>query len=364
MSNPEALAQVQALSAQHLVDNFDTTRGFALRAPGSHADLWPGDPWVEAYLAIGRTDLANLSFKAIQRSIRPDGSAPHLMQGSRPLFRLETKGIDRMVFRATGVGSTRSASGERVTKLHAQPGWALSTAALYDYKLGKWGEMHAAGFARSVAPMLVDATRALYKARGTEDGYVASKHIDEMTNRSGELAKLHKPLFDPSVNALLVKNNAAVVRLADIARFALPQELRNAMAKTNDYLTGQITDTVSADRPYLPEYVLAAARLGSSEIIIDPAALQSVYAAPSPEDPHPEKKHLSTAECVEIARLTLSQPDSRAYLDSYITAIAGGQPIKRFENSKPSKNAVDERLHRSQQTWLPTDAQLVQVPAF
>lgn len=361
MSSQELLCKVQALSAQHLVDNFDAARGFALRNPTSHRDLWPGDPWVEAYTAIGRTDLADLSLAAIMRSIRPDRSIPHLVQGSKVYAGLETNGIDRMVYRLTGVGATRSASGERVTKLHAQPGWALGALALYEHKLHERGGSYAIGFAHNITPRLIDATRALYKARGTEDGYVASKHIDEMTNRSGELARLRKPLFDPSVNALLVKNNAAVLRLAEITRFAVPQELRTAMAKTNEYLRGQLTDTVHADRPYLPEYVLAAARLGSSDITIEPAALQSVYAMPAEDDPHPEATHLSTAECVEIARLTLGQPDSRAYLDDYVAAIASGEAITRFMHSVPSNNLIVDKIHR-RHNWLPTDAQLVQIP--
>ena len=135
MSNPDQLKAVQELSAQRLVDNFDRERGFAVRAAGSHTDLWPGDPWTEAYTAIGATRMAELSFDAILRSIRPDGSVPHLMQGSHMRGGHETNWIDRTVYRATGVGATRAASGAWVTKLHAQPNWAVSAAALYDHKL-------------------------------------------------------------------------------------------------------------------------------------------------------------------------------------------------------------------------------------
>ena len=359
MSTPDQLKSVQELSAQHLVDNFDRERGFALRAPGSHTDLWPGDPWTEAYTAIGATRMAELSFNAVLRSIRPDGSVPHLMQGSHMRGGSETNWIDRTVYRATGVGATRSDSGAWVTKLHAQPNWAVSAAALYDHKLQR-SELEATSFARSIVPTLVDATQALYEARGTEKGYIVAKHRDEMTNNSGALAGLRKPVIDPSVNALLVRNNKAVTRLAQIAQYELPQELLTTMRRTSWYLAEHVSEHVGDETPYLPEFVLAAARLELSDSI-PRAALQHIYAAPTPNDKHPEATHLSTAECVEIARLTPEHVTSRGYLDRYIGMVAAGQPITRFEGSLPTEDSFDNRLHRKQ-TWLLTDAQLVRIP--
>lgn len=206
------------------------------------------------------------------------------------------------------------------------------------------------------------ATQALYKARGTEKDYIVAKHRDEMTNNSGAFAGLRKPVIDPSVNALLVQNNKAVTRLARVAHYDLPQELRSTMDRTNWYLAKVVSEQVNDDTPYRPELVLAAARLELSDSF-DSASLRTIYTAPSPEDKHPERTHLSTAECIEIARLTLDQPASRAYLDRYVAGIANGQPVTRFEDSVPGMNSLDNRYHRKQ-PWLPTDAQLVRIPTY
>lgn len=348
----------QGAAASLLREEFDHERGFPVRA-ASHTDLWPGDRWTEAYVAIDEPRLAEKAFNAVLRSTRPDGSIPHLMQGSHKRFGIETNWIDRQVYRFQGNGALRLANGEHVTRLYAPPTWAMGALALYNYAVEDGEEAWATDFLYETTPWLIGATEALYKAR-SKDHVLVSGHRDELTNSSGRLATLPlKTTIDPAINVLLVANNAALSELVDRSNSKLSRELRDRMDRTKRTVNGLGEEILTMER-HLPEFVLAAARLGFGESL-PIHAFEGVYALPNPEDKHPEKSHLSTAECVEIARLTPDMPQSKEYLMRFLGSICNGQPITRFEGVVPGKNVIDNKVGRKQ-IWLPTAAEIARIP--
>lgn len=376
MNASDSFEHARGIAARQLVAGFDTIAGqkFPYRAEG-YGDLWPGDRWTEAYLAIGKIGLAERAFSAVLGSIRQDGSFPHLKQGKHKRLGVETRFIDRLVYLARGDGITADNSGEPVTRLHGQPSEALSARALYEYKRATDGDEKAKEFAGLVTLPVIRGAYALYKARGREDGLVVSNHRDEMTNNSGHLAKQKMPRVDPSVNALLVQNNAALLDLAQALDYKLPGYkpadkkegtaeqigfLAEQMKLTRANLTSMVDLHVGFSMPDEPEFVLAAARIGRTEKLSS-AILSEVFAAPSPKDKHPEKSHLSMAECIEIAKLTPERPESRAYLGRIYAGVADGKPITRFEDIAPDNKPLSDlsnRIHRKQ-IWLPAAISMV-----
>lgn len=353
MNFNEDMEQAKDTAERLLVEHFDVKRGFPERAT-SHTDLWPGDRWAEAYIAIDRPDLAADTVAATLRSIRPDGSVPHLMQGSHPRWGLsETRWIDRQAYRLQGNGAIKLANGEWVTKTHAQPSWAIGATALIDYLLPK-NEEKAQRLQERVVPKFINATQALYEARGDSDGFIVSTKRDETTNSAGELARQSLPVVDPAVNALLVSNSIALGALT-----VIPQSLARKVDKTRASVTTLVENEISADKPLSPEFVLAAARLNLGKEL-SASALSSAYKAPSIDDEHPERTHLSTAECIEIARLTNDRLESKAYLARLITGYALGKQVTRFEGKTPGTSAASNKIGRKH-IWLPTAAQIVQI---
>ncbi|MCA9327915.1 hypothetical protein KDA14_05285, partial [Candidatus Saccharibacteria bacterium] len=338
-----------------LVAGFDVERGIPMRA-ASHTDLWPGDRWAEAYIAAGEPNLAAAVMNTIARSVRPDGSVPHLMQGSHIRGGIETRWIDRQVYRMQGNGAIHLPNGEWVTEGFAPPTQAISALALHEAGVEIPGRLQAAG--------LMHATETLYDSRGTMSGLIVAHKIDELTRSTANLAravKLNGVAKDPAVNALLVKNNRALRKLADAEGEPLDEVLSSMMHRTERTLVDEMQKTVETKVHY-PEEVLAAARLDEVREDLTEQQLIDFFAAPDAQDKHPEQRHLTMAESIEVARLTANRGASQEYLERIVKLVntAGAAALTRFEGIGPDKNAVANKMGRKQ-AWLPTAAEVVQI---
>lgn len=361
MNIHEALEESQSVAREMLVEQFDTERGIPMRA-SSHTDLWPGDRWPEAYLAAGERELAQITAHTIARSVRPDGSFPHLMQGSHVrsfglLGNRESRWIDRQVYRLEGNGAMQLPNGEWVTRIYAPPTQALSALALHD-----------AGYELPEAMDVVGLTRAataLYGNRGTEGGLILGRHKDELTRNTAELARdVHTwgSAIDPAINALMVMNNAAIQELARKTDKNTDHELDLSAQQTEKSVGQELFGAFHGTMQ--PEQVLAAARLPEYNRALSEKVLNELYTAPNTNMAHPERLHLSMAENIEVARLTSWSETSHNYLSRILPLIAqaGASAMTRFEGIGPGKNAISNKLGRKH-VWLPTAAEIVQIDA-
>lgn len=350
----EALAVAQSHAHEMLVEQYDAERNIPLRAT-SHTDLWPGDRWTEAYLAASEPETALAVAESLAHSIRPDGSVPHLMQGSHKRAGVETRFIDRQVYRLQGNGAERLPNGEWVTRRFAPPTWALSALAL-----------HKAGLEVPEAlqvPGLTKATEVLFEHRATNDGLLSAATADELTNSVGVLNKQRKAgkaVVDPATNALAVLNDAALQELA--ARTAVPIDV--SFQERASQLKAALYDRIGRNTrtKYSPEAVLAAARLQDEAVAVSESRLTRFFGAPDLTRPHVERTHLSMADSLEAARLLPDSEAAQTYLRRVLPKIAllGASGFTRFEGVAPTKNAVNNRSRRKQ-VWLPTAAQVVQI---
>jgi hypothetical protein len=371
MNIHEALETAQDAAHTMLVEQFDLDHGIPLSA-SSHTDLWPGDRWPEAYLAAGEPEFATMAMNSIARSVRPDGSFPHLMQGSHvrnlgPLGNSESRWIDRQVYRIQGNGAVHLSNGEWVTKIFAPPTQALGVLALVDAGYAAPGSLNAAKLEMSVD--------VLYNQRANFDGLITARHRDELTRRTGYLSNnldKYNGVVDPAINALAVLNDTAIATLSRLDKSfnSFAASLYNGRRSSN--MSNALYDLLStADATHgllSPEEVLAAARLGSEVVSLSEQQLANFYKAPDPTDKHPERTHLNMAYTIEVARLTPDSEASHSYLERILPAIAakpGYSGILEYEDRSPKDDitsAVTNKLYRSK-LWLPTAAELVQLDA-
>lgn len=360
MNIHESLATAQDSARELLVEQFDVKHDIPMRAP-SHTDLWPGDRWPEAYIAAGEPELATHAMESIAFSRRPDYTFPHLMQGSHMRAGIETRWIDRQVYRMQGNGAMRLPNGEWVTRTLASPTQALSALAVAKAGLevhGPYDTLTPAALARS--------TRALYAQRGNTKGLLAAHRKDELTRSTAELSrklKQHGSVVDVAVNALLVQNSRAIIELAERANVALGEEFTDQARQTEEKLVSVLQVHRFIDE-ILPEDVLATARTPQAARSLSESLLANFYMPPDPTDPHPEISYLSMAETIEVARLTPWSEASHDYLARILPKIAaaGASALTRFEGVAPGKNAIDNKMSRKQ-IWLPTAAEIVQIDA-
>jgi hypothetical protein len=353
MDMPETLAKAQDAAHEMLVDQFDAQRGIPVRT-GSHSDLWPGDRWPEAYLATGEPSIALAAINSIASSVRRDGSFPHLLSGSHKRGGVETHWIDRMVYIGQGNGLTLSVHREWVTRAFAPPTQALSALAIEKAGLHVPAELDVTG--------LTNAAMRLYKSRGNEDGLLVARKKDELTRSKAELSrelKQNDTVIDPAINALMVLNNDAIAELAARTRQPLGSDFRQRMQQTRDSLLRRLA---SHQDSYLPEQVLAVARLGHRDVVLTEDDLADIFTAPVPDDPHPQEHHLSMAETIEVARLTTGSRMSYDYLRRILTLVAGAGPaaLTQFEGINPGDNPILNKYNRKN-AWLPTAAEIVQI---
>ncbi len=328
-----------------VADLLDSERNIPMRAT-SHTDLWPGDRWAEAYLAIDEPQIAESVMRTAVRSIRPDGSVPHLMQGSHIRGGIETRWIDRQIYRLQGNGALKLPNGEWVTKGYGMPTLALGALALAER-----------GLSYPSPEILHNSITALYEARANDQGLIVARKVDELTNSSGKLSnKLHEEgkVIDPAVNALAALNFDALKTLDPTApNISTADSTRRSLLDS--------LDTIRNYRPLEGEEVLAIARLGYE---LTEEELEGVCASPEGIE-HPERTHLTMAECLEIARLTPESEASKSYLQRILPKIAalGAAGITRFEGAQPGSNAAANKYGRKQ-IWLPTAAELVQIKSI
>lgn len=243
-------------------------------------------------------------------------------------------------------------NGETVTKLFAPSTLALSALALEqaDVELPTNLDLD----------KVMMASDALHDQRGNEHGFIEARHINELTNSDGGYSvqvKEYGLTIDPAINALAVKNDFAISHLAgitDAEAFAVRgrafnTEDRLGIMLHNSFVRGDMTD----------EETLATARLGFKGFL-DEENLRKLFAMPSESDSHPEKRHLSMAECIEAARLTPIYEASQEYLARVLPKIAQLGAFTRFEGIAPTDNAIVNKIGRKQ-IWLPTAAQVVQI---
>lgn len=360
MNVQEALVESQDIAHEMLVEQFDTQRGIPMRAP-SHTDLWVGDRWPEAYLAADEPELAQQAMGAIARSLPEDSTFPHLMQGSHKRAGIETRLIDRTVYRIQGNGARHLPKPNRewVTRSVAPATQGLSALAL-----------RRAGYAVPLsAPTLVDAALALYARRGTDSGLLALRKADELTRSTAEYQQQLKQegsVVDPAINALMVNNNAAIREYAlssgwaeDVLYDPSFKRLGELTAQTEQSLASLLHDHRSAPQP---EEVLATARLTKYAHNLSERDLAVFFTAPSADDDHPERRHVTMAETIEVARLTPWSEESQKYLQRILPVIAeaGASAMTRFEGNQPGKNAITNKYNRKH-LWLLTAAEIVQI---
>jgi hypothetical protein len=339
---------------------YDMERNIPMRA-SSHTDLWPGDRWVEAYLAIDEPQLAERVMATTLRSIRPDGSLPHLMQGSHRRSGIETRWIDRQVYRLQGNGAMELPNGEWVTKSYGAPTLALGAVALAD-RNRKYPDFET----------VTRTITTLYDARGNSDDLIEARKVDELTNNSGKLAdqlKKEGKAMDPAVNALAVKSLMALRQYPGTEKSQHGRDLFNQAERTVLALYEELElerskdDPITGSRSYLKgEQVLALARLNDPTMMPSEYELWRVFKAPEAGEKHPEHSNLNLAECLEIARLTRWADASNKYLERVIPKIAaiGAAGLTRFEGIIPGKNEAANKAGRKQ-VWLPTAAEIVQI---
>jgi hypothetical protein len=336
---------------------YDADRDIPMRST-NHTDLWPGDRWVEAYLAIGEPGYAERVMATTLRSIRPDGSLPHLMQGSHRRGGIETRWIDRQVYRMQGNGAVELPNGEWVTKSYGVPTLALGAVALAS------NERDYPDLGTVARPITT-----LFNARANSEGLIEAHKVDELTNSAGKLAhqvKKEGKAVDPAVNALIAQS-----------LFALKQHPESSFSLENwskraDYLTRAEDISLAlleelqfarvANHRLTNEEVLALARLNDPIMTPSEHELHTVFEAPAAANKHPEHSNLTLAECLEIARLTHWADASHKYLDRVLPKIAmlGATGLTRFEDVKPGHNPAVNKYNRKQ-VWLPTAAEIVQI---
>jgi hypothetical protein len=355
----DALGQAQETASNMLAEQFDTRHGIPIRADG-YGDLWPGDQWAAAYIAADKPDMAEAAVAALARSQRPDGSFPHLLQGSHIRGGIETRWIDRQVYRLEGNGALHLPNGEWVTKSYAPPTQALSALAIVRAGLRLPDTL--------TVDSLNQASHALYEARGSnsDSGLIYAHKPVELTDRVGALGqevKRTQRVIDSGVNALSVINGYALSELAahagEDSDYKIALRARNAETALRDRFVNMYVSQMQPTN----EDILAAARLyESSGWRLKEADLERIYSAPNPSTEHPERTHLSMAECLEVARLTPYSDASHEYLTRIATAVARGgvQAITRFEGVEPTANAASNKMGRKQ-LWLPTAAEIVQI---
>lgn len=363
MKTSEALGIAQEAAHDMLMREYDTVRNIPLRNP-EYADLWGGDRWAEAYIAAGEPQRASTVLNTLQRSIRPDGSVPHMLQGRRMWGPFDVRPyVDGTFFRIDamlhkpGIGLQKLQNGEHVTKLYAPPTWALGALAVHTALPDK------------ATPLTlvdaIDATEALYYARGNKNDLIEARHIDELTRNGGPYRQdIHDKgaAVDPAINALLVLNNRALQAYASaVGAPTAPSHIRERMRNTEIALTAQLQEAHSAGRTALPEETLAAARIGLGDSVHD-RSLYSIFEAPDPDSKALHATHLSLPECIEVARLTADNPLSKTYLERIVRAVAHDPTnMTRFEGVKPGMNGVVNKIGRKHD-WLLTAAEIVQIP--
>lgn len=358
MSMQEALVVAQQTSHDMLVDQYDQKHGIPMRAD-SHTDLWPGDRWAEAYIAAGEPEIASAVMHTVARSIREDGAFPHLMQGSHMRGGIETRWIDRQVYRMQGNGAERTPAGEWVTKSFAPPTQALSALAIVKNGLE---------LPEGLTPETLDTAADALKSRRTGSGrLLKAEKVDELTNSAGELAaelKRSGPVADPAINAFSVLNDRALIQLLRHYNLPVDASIRARERSTEYGLRDSFSQAYRDRRPLSNEEVLAAARLGGIEAmaVMTSDRLAAIYERPHPDDAHPERTHLSLAECIEIARLTPHAEASHDFLNRVLTnvAVLGAAAVTRFEGVTPGANPAANKYGRRQR-WLPTAAEIVQI---
>lgn len=344
------LATAQEIATEMLVNEYDHERGIPLTA-SSHTDLWPGDTnlWVDAYLTIDRPDLAQQTFETSLKSIRPDGSVPHLMQGSHIRGGRETRWIDRQYYRLSGAGAMRLPNGEWVSKIYAPPTLAMSALAIANAGIE---------LPEDIVETLVKTQERLYEARGNDEALIEPEHPDELTNNSGEMAHLLKlfTVMDPAVSALAVHNGRAIQRLA---RHLAPDYDLDRISSLTDQTQESLRKYINGSQgKHSPERTLAIARTGKT-LAFTEEDLEELYSEPAPDEKHPERTHLSMDKCIEVAHSTPYAKLSRDYLERIVPKLARGE-FTRFENAMPGNNPVENKSYR-RQFWLPVAAQVVQL---
>lgn len=344
------LETAQELAKDMLVSEYDHDRGIPMSA-SSHTDLWPGDTnlWVDAYLTIDRPDLATQTFGTALKSIRPDGSVPHLMQGSHVRFGTETRWIDRQYYRVKGTGAMELPNGEWVSKIYAPPTLALSALAIAEAGLE---------LPDNIVDVVATAQEKLYEARGNKDALIEAEHKDELTNNSGEKARLLNMfvVVDPAVNALAVQNGRAILKLARILE--PNRDFDNIRSQTDQTYESLIKFINESKGTRSPERTLAIARTGTT-LALKNEDLEEFYSEPVSNDKHPERTHLSMDKCIELAHSTPYSTQSTDYMRRIVPKLANGE-FTRFENALPGNNPVENKGYR-RQFWLPVAAQIVQI---
>lgn len=280
------------------------------------------------------------------------------MQGSHKRLGVETRWIDRQVYRLQGNGALRLENGEWVTKSVAPSTQALSALALAKEGI------------RLPSTVTLDSLQnsaiALRGIRGDSEtmDIIRPKHIDELTNNAGDLAQKfnnREVVRDPAINALAILNNHAIMELAEHQGKTVESTLKiwtNNLSRFWRELLPEKAD----DRTMNNEDVLAAARLDARWALRE-GSLRKVFEQPDPSDANPGRTKLSMAECIEIARLTLDYEASQEYLARILPKIAqmGTAALTRFEGVMPTNNPVGNKVGR-RQVWLPTAAEIVQLP--
>jgi hypothetical protein len=373
----EIFPQAQRLAADALRTGFDESLGFPVTAKG-YGDFWPSGAsetdtfsFVEAYAAIGEPRMASRTMGALLRSARTDGSYPHLVQGSHKRVGVETRAIDRKIYRLQGMDVGTSRLGEHVTSLYAAPIGALSALAIANYNMQDDGPRI------SVAPTvdaLVAAKRALYDARGNDDGLIEAHHKYELTLSAGRLVGefgrkeddqlrydreragvAQSPvgaIVDPAMNAMLVLDNAALIEYARINDKVLPSQLREQMAKSAEAVM-QLTAQASA--PDNIEQTIARARLGRIDEISD-EMLAYAYRQPPKDASHVEDEYLPVSLGLELASNTPDRPESQEYVQRNLASIVMHGKFPHFENRFPIRGfrAPWTNKNRRLRLWLPT----------
>lgn len=345
------LGRAQEIASEMLVNEYDHERGIPLTA-SSHTDLWPGDTnfWVDAYLAIDRPDLAQQTFQTTLKSIRPDGSVPHLMQGSHIRFGgKETRSLDRLYYRISGTGAMKLPNGEWVSEIYAPPTLALSALAIAEAGLE---------LPDNIVDIVVTAQEKLYEARGNNEALIEPEQSDELTNNSGDMAHFLKMsvVMDPAVNALAIQNGHAILTLAQILEPS--RNLDNIRTRTDQTLESLIQHIEATQETPSPERTLAIVRIDGTQSL-QFSDLKQFYEEPSPDDKHPERTHLSTDKLIELVRARPHLDQSRNYMKRVIPKLARGE-FTRFENAIPGDNPAINKTYRKQ-FWLPVAAQIVQI---
>jgi len=346
---------IESLDATHehaknmFVEMYDTTNGI-VRTSASHPDLWPGDlyRYVEGALSVGETDIAEGVMEAAGRSIDNDGRLPHYMLGHHPRgWFKETNWFDLGFQAVSGNGIVRSRSGKWVSGIYAPPTFGLAADALVDAGIELPGNF-------GITELLDADEELVVNRRLLGNWLLETTEVDELTNNSGVLARQlkdsHKAV-DLAVNANLVRNQRAIAKLC---KGVFPYEHEDLLLdshRTEAAIVNIIADhhVQYGQQPFSLEMTQAAARLGLSGMIRR-EDLVFFFKEPNPRDDHPERTRPTFADAIEVARLTSgSFEESRNFLVRALGKLSGGKgAFTRYENVKPSKNAVVNRAHRSQ----------------